>query len=56
MSRVIQFPVKQQLVKKKNCTECVHAYVGMSGVYCSLYREEVWQPDRVAEECCEFES
>lgn len=56
MSRVIPFPQRIPKTTKRDCTQCAHAYVGISGVYCSLYREEVWQPDRVAEECAEYES
>lgn len=36
------------------CSECVHAALDSSGVYCKLFHEQIFS-ERVAEECGEFE-
>lgn len=46
---VVRLPLTPRL-----CSNCVHAYFGQFGVWCSVYREDVWF-ETVAEECESFD-
>lgn len=50
-ARIYEFPV---LTQKRTCAECQHAALHVSGVYCVLFQEAIWN-ELVAEDCEEFE-
>lgn len=37
------------------CSNCERAAFGSSGVYCTLFNEEIWREAEVAIECAEFD-
>lgn len=48
---VVNFPIKPG---PRTCGDCDNAYLGSQGVYCSVFKEVIWD-ERVAVECEEFE-
>lgn len=40
---------------ERSCHVCIHAFAGMSALYCLAFREEIWHP-REAVGCEVYES
>lgn len=53
MAHVIDFPVKPP--PRRSCEDCEQAYHGAAGVFCRLYKEEIWNPEVTAESCDDFD-
>jgi hypothetical protein len=49
MGELIFFPSGAKL-EQLNCYDCIHAYLGVQGVWCSIYREVI-SDERSAETC-----
>lgn len=49
MADIIWFPVTP--VAKRSCEDCENAYHGSAGVFCRLYNEEIWNTEKIAAEC-----
>lgn len=52
MGAVIKLPLKVR--PDPDCGSCNHAFIGMTGIYCGMHREEIWLSS-VASECAEYE-
>lgn len=57
MPSKIQFPIiisaKPEPPKIKLCSECEYSTMGAYGVFCGVYREEIWD-ETVAGECQDY--
>lgn len=60
---IIQFPVQKLEVVvpldhpsqfRKICSECDFAMLGNAGVFCSVFREDIYDEKLAAEECEEY--
>lgn len=52
MGKIITFPGVN--VDTPLCGKCIHAYLGVRGIYCGEWKEEIWD-ERTAEECEAFD-
>lgn len=51
MGTVIPFPGSKLATEETRlCGQCIHAYLGVRGVYCGEWKEEIWD-ERTAEDC-----
>lgn len=53
MADILQFPVTPP--PRRSCEDCENAYHGAAGVFCRLYKEEIWDEVRTAESCEDFD-
>lgn len=44
---------EERAVAERLCTDCANAHLGVYGVFCRAFREQI-DNERVAEECPEF--
>lgn len=53
MADILQFPVTEP--PRRSCEDCENAYHGAAGVFCRLYKEEIWNEVVTAEGCDDFD-
>lgn len=44
-----------EITVKRSCEFCEHAAFSSSGVYCTLFNDDIWRPEETAVECGEYD-